>query len=281
MASTTDITNNNNKSIKEIIGEVIITQNTEPDHIYSALEYEICYEHNFKNFRITNIQPPSNVISYHADDAHIVSNPNEICVYKKNIYCSLTDKVISASNIFHVEEKIISSLYKIKHYDNNFEDYNKIPVIWCGNFSQVHFAFNIIDVRAAMFQFIMVNNWRRRLNQSCIPTEVIEYILPFVDILKINKNGDIDESPLNYKCQYNFDFPKIVSKAQIKKLFDLGMINMIMFTCYHDSFLRGSRYEEFAVLSDKGFDNEPAFQQRFGSKEKMHEFIQDIMQKHF
>jgi hypothetical protein len=271
----------NNESIKDIIGEVIITQNAEPEHIYSALEYEISYETYYKKYYITNINPPGNVISYHADDAHIVSNPNEIRVYKKNIHCSLTDKVISASEIYPIEEKLISSLYKIKHYDNNLEDYNKIPVIWCGYFSQVHFAFNIIDVRAAMFQFIMVNKLRRSLNQSCIPREVIEYILPFVDILKINKNGDIDESLLNYKCQYNFDFPKIVSKAQIKKLFDLGMINMIMSTCSHNSFLRGSQYEEFAVLSDKGFDNEPAFQQRFGSKEKMHEFIQDIMQKHF
>jgi hypothetical protein len=293
MAITTAIAN---KSLKEIIGEVTISLSPEPNEVYSKADgWEFSYDQWSDENELYN-RETGKLIKYHQGDTKIVVELGKIYVYKKTIYCGLSEKEIPASHIFYMEAKRITSPYKIKYakMDGAFiyeVNYNIVPFINLGRYNGVHFIFNITDVRMPMMQFVMSNNERRRLSQSCIPTEVIEYILPFADFLKINENGNA--SPLNLKCEYSSEFfdhkfnfreygfkPSIIiSKAQIKQLFNLGIIKMV--ASVSADIYRGLHYEEFGILSDEGFDNEPAFQQRFGSKEKMHEFIQHYMESHF
>jgi hypothetical protein len=273
------ITAANNESLKDIIGEVTTNQLTEP---YRVFREDEGWNYFYSNGSYKIFNETDETFTFPKDDFRCEVVSGEILVYKKSIECGLLGWTIYTTKLYHISEKRILSQYKIQNNGIYSVNYNKIPIISLGMDSDVNFVFNIKNMLASMLQFIMINNERRQLKQSCIPTEVIDYILPFADFLKINEKGNND-NPLNYKPEDNFDFPefpKVVSKAQIKKLFDLGMIKMIVSTTPNNYCLKTSLYGEFIVLSDESFDNEPIIEERFGTKENMHGFIHDFMENY-
>lgn len=233
--------------------------------IYSTDEWELWDSYVIIYVLHNNLM--HNNIEYLKSTTYIEQKNHEIHVYEKPYRCGLTLEKLSQKDIWTVVKKKIISKYRVQHINSISESYNSVPVIYMGP-QGVHFIFNIIDIRQLMqmHAFTMANNKCRQLNQPCISAEVIENVL--LSFFNLIKNDN--DNPLNFKCDINFELPTVVSKYQIKKLFELGFVQMILNIC-GDNY--GTQFEDFIILSDESFDNEILMQKRFGSKAEMHSFI--------
>lgn len=255
-----------NNNLNNIIGEIHMNILDTPTNIYSEDDHTLLRTID-GDYCFYNELTKTRHFHYYKDE-QLVKHPNSWYIYKKIIRCGLTKKIISYSDMFPIEVYNIISQYEITH--ENIRKGNPIRIINMGNFGPVHFVFNIIDIRKALFAFIICNNKRRFLEQPCMESETIEHILkPFIDYPYIDEH-------VNFKSEYNFKFPKFVSKYQIKKLYRLDMIKMVLLVSQFNL----SETTKYMVLSDESFDNNIILQNRFVSKTKMHEFINTYMLTH-
>lgn len=258
-----------NNALKDIIGEIKITHEKEPINTFSITLWT--YETEDGNNQVYFIKHNSSVpMVFNSMDIYIddISSDTNIYVYKKKYYNTLTKMFINVKNIFTITNKQIISASQISNFIPESLSYKfpekKIPIINMGQTSNHHFAFNIIDKHESILAFILAMNRRREDNNSCMPTELINDILPqFIDFLNINKDN---KSKTIFKCEYDFQFPKFISIYQIKKLLSLDMIKLIVKVNPYNN--------DYMVLSNEAFDSDNNVRKKFGSKIEMHKYIQ-------
>ena len=123
-------------------------------------------------------------------------------------------------------------------------------------------------------------NRRQSLNKPTVQPEMIEnHLLPFFGYVDIDGKKIHQYSPIalkkEYTCEYKDKMPEYFSMAQVKKLYELGIIKMLIPS--------GSSVHNYAIVSDDAFDNDPdgSLQHIFKTKLNMHPCIEQIFKELF
>ena len=266
-------TENNTLSLKDLIGEIIVSHSDEPTETYSAEDF-LVNEVNETDDTFEIFEIATGLWHYiYKRDTHVEVHPDRVDVYNKQYFCTLTQSFIRANNLCNVSDKTIVSKYKFSPYRSLYGDQFNAKIISTPCCS---FVFNIVDVRTKILAFLMSMNVRQSLGQCFLAPEVFDNcILPHFDGVKVEYEKRQDKMINNLHREYNGEFPEFMSLEQVKRLYELGMIKMIKRVS--SEITVGSQYERFGVLSDDAFDNDPegAVKKIFETKENMHVYIQE------
>ena len=278
------ISTTENNTLNELIGEVLYKLLDE--HLMVCPYANYCVQHMEDSIMVYNDETHS--YHYYKKISTVVNvSSDKVYVFEKQFLCSQTGKRIPSSDIFELYEFCAFNEFNIRYVKDKTGFYNNIPVIKTGTFEKTHFVFNLTDVKKSLLSFLLAQSARREIGQICVATEVIvNDVLPFFDCIKFDENDEIVCGENSIKCIYNFEFPKYFSKAQVKKLFELGMIKMVTMIYYNLSNKAVASYEVFydnpfdyisvnIILSDESFNRNTLASQYFGSKENMHAFIKE------
>ncbi len=139
----------------------------------------------------------------------------------------------------------------------------------------VSFIFNFNDTRKHALLALLLG-----LSQGvpCVLASkiIVEGVVPFMEGIMQSQDEIVFDNPQKYlRCEYNGELPYLMSKPQVRKLYDLGIIKMAMI---HKNSKGGYL---FSILSDDAFDNDPekSLKHIFGNKEKMHKYIEKMLKE--
>ena len=324
MDTVTSTENNSPKdnNLKELIGEVVKYYSDKPDKTFSRPEFEL--HGNDFDFKI--YQTDINKIVFYSSNSRFKLSEKTIDVFNKKYLCSLSGDIQvndfvyvyfrDALNEYTVSDSICEKHYCVHRYHSN--KYMQVPMIKLRvkeDFTKdgfdpsqyINFVFNIEDIRKKpLLAFFMMLNRKRTLNQPSLPLEVLKtnVLSYFNTIEKDNGEYDLNQSHDNLKCTVNYKLPMYFSRAQIKKLYELGIIKMVTNYFYDDKEAEEeeerllAEYDEddddndnwmyrhccqhtcnFRILSDESFDTDTTsvLKKKFQTKEKMHEYIQEMI----
>ena len=275
-------TEGNNFSLEDIIGKVSVYYPEEPDIVHVGPGLTI--DENEYEVQIYNRIERSHFY-YLKSDTRVEISPNKVCVYNKKFFCGLTKTFVEKYFICHVSPSMAISEYKIKlrPYDwcNSREN---VPIIRTPGLHESYFVFNYVDAcKQKMIALLAMLNKRRSLNQSTVQAEVIDtHILPLLGYVEVDGKKTQQFSPIGlekeYTCEYKGNIPEYLSMAQLKKLYELGMVKMLF-----PSTMSVSKYVEYNILSDNAFDNSPdgALQKQFKTKLNMQGCIEKELKRLF
>ena len=301
-----------NNCLKDIIGEVVEYYSDTPDETFTRPQFEIMVYGNW--IRIYESDTDKTVCEY--GNLHYEISDEKIDVFYKKYSCSLSGdiKYRDLINVYFrdaLDEYTISGNTCDKHYCKNqyhSRKYTQVPMIElrvdlpdsdCT--SRIQFAFNIEDVRKKpLLAFFMMLNRKRTLNQPSLPLEVLKTnVLSYFDTIEEDGTYVLNKSPDYLKCAGDYKISAFYSKAQIKKLYELGIIKIANIFRgsskeMEDKMLLDDGYDELGyihhhfwnhyydtrIMSDESFDadNKDVLKSEFQTKEKMHECIQVIIQ---
>ena len=260
-----------NNCLKDIIGEIIVSYSEEPYETFivsndALINQVIETEHTYEIFNITTgfrhyIQKKNVHIEFHTE---------RIDVFKKKYFCTLTQSFINSYALCYLSNVEMVSKYKYLNRPSFYGEQFNAQFI---STSRNSFVFNIVDIRKNILAFLMSMNARQSLEKSFLAPEVIEScILPYFDC---------DKRTTYLQREFKGVLPKYMSMEQVKRLYELGMIKMIMRVS--DPITMGSQHERFGILSDDAFDNdsEGAIKKIFKTKEHMHGYIERELKRLF
>jgi hypothetical protein len=180
-------------------------------------------------------------------------------IFKKKYHCGLSSNpnpqlyLVNIGRI--IDEYTIDCDFNIIYNPENYETAcDDVPIINIHGHSFV-FVFDFDFNKKALLALLMINKYRCLSNQSFIQTEVMDdCILPLMG------------------CKYKEKLPyNVFSKAQILKMYELGMLKIAVQKYTHVRTLYERRY---CLVSDETFDKESDFfKMEFGTKEKMYSRI--------
>ena len=292
MASVPSAENNSPKdinetslSLKDIIGELSVYYPEKPDmvHVGPGLTIE---ENEYEVQIYNSIERSSHY--YLRSDTRVEISPNEVRIYNKKFFCGLTKTFVEKNDICRVFPNLAISEYKIKRRPSWHNSRENVPIIRTPGLYESYFVFNYIDTcKQKILALLAMLNSRRSLNKSTVQTEVIEtHLLPILGYVDVDGKKTQQISPLSlkceYKCEYTGEIPEFLSMAQLKKLYELGMVRMLIGPTMSASG-SGYGYAEYNILSDDAFDNDPdgALQKRFKTKFNMHGYIERELKQLF
>lgn len=203
-------------------------------------------------------------------------DPTEIRIYKKyeQYFCNLSHAIITFRDIYRVIPQFINTNYQVSKSHCKITDFGAAKVINIPSHSNISFVFNYEDVRKkTILATLMVFEKLRSDNMPTIQTEVMnDLILPLLGCIKIKGRNTFEMRGAVYDSEYKGEFPSMISKAQLKKLYELGMIKMM--TQFKD-------YTYNYILSDEAYDKgiDGTLKKHFKSKESMHQYIHEILDK--
>ena len=292
MTSSATAENNCQKDIiKDVIGEVSIYYSDEPDEVHfgpglkiykNECEYEVRINNSIE--RSVYYYDERDSIEISPDEIEI-SPDEEVRVYTKKYLCSLTKTVFEKSHICRVSRHMAISEYNIESRPSSWrrDSLTNIPIIYTPSFRGSYgsyFVFNYVDTcKQKILALLMMLNRLRSLNQSTVQAEVIEtHLLPLLGYVDGKKTQQISSLSLEkeYTCEYKGKIPEYVSMAQLKKLYELGMVKMMILSS-------SSVTENLYILSDDAFDNDPDgfLQKKFETKFNMHGYIKRELNRLF
>ena len=265
MANASIIGYNSSKSLKDIIGEVNEYYSDIPDKSYIGPGLHV--NENMFLIKITNNQTNEHK-TFSKSRVCIKISLDKINVFYKQYYCSLSHTFINNKDMCRLSKKCILDEYKIS--DNCYwsDSRKNVPIISLLGYPDIYFVFNIKNIH----KNITILN-KCQLNQKSLPIELVDnIILPFL-------GHNIKDNCLEYECEYKEKFPEIISIAQLKKLYELGIVKMVkkISNNINDKSFKNQYY----ILSDDAFDNEPdgVIKNLFNTKEEMHVYIKTTLQK--
>ena len=269
-----------NISLEDIIGEVSIYYPEKPDTVHVGPGLFI--EQTKHEVRIYNsIELKVHLYSKSEIRFEISPDGNKICIYYKKFFCGLTKTFVEIDDICRISPCMAISEYSVRlRPDDWCNSQINVPVIHTSKLYRSYFVFNYIDTcKQKILALLMMLNRRQSLNQPTVQPEMIEYhLLSFFGYVDIDGKKIHRYSPIGlkkkYTCEYKDKMPKYLSMAQVKKLYELGMIKML----HQDS----SAYN-YAIVSDDAFDNDPdgRLQDIFKTKLNMHGCIERKLKELF
>ena len=288
MASVPSTENNSPKdsnetslSLKDIIGEMSVYYPEKPDMVHVGPGLTI--EENEHEVQIYNsIERSSHY--YLRSDTRVEISPNEVRIYNKKFFCGLTKTFVKKNDICRVFPNLAVSEYKIKRRRSWHDSRENVRIIGTPGLHESYFVFNYIDTRKQkILALLAMLNRRRSLNKPTVQAEVIEnHLLPILGYADVDGKKTHHFSPIGlkceYKCEYTGEIPEFLSMAQLKKLYELGMVRMLI-----RSPMPGSGYAEYNIVSDNAFDNDPDgdLQKKFETKFNMHGYIERELKQLF
>ena len=212
----------------------------------------------------------------------------EVNVFHKNYQCVVSWAFYQKEDLCTVGKELAMSEYKTT-YDWNggsipfLKKITRVPVIKMPSNTpmrhflprnEVCFVFNFNEERKHALLSLLLG-----LSQgetSFVASEVVvEGVVPCMGGIMQSQDKIVFDNPQEYlRCEYNGELPELMSKPQVRKLYDLGIIKMAKFDTN-----RSIPY--FFILSDDAFDNDPekSLERIFGNKEAMHEYIEEMLEK--
>jgi hypothetical protein len=197
-----------------------------------------------------------------------------------NIIDNKIDIYYKKKDLFNVYQKRAFNEYKIFGPSVMKEDCKNVSFISSQLWKNIGFVFNYKDkTKYALLAFLIsLNKYRLSNNKSCLPTELIDnFILPMC-------GGSEDVyNTIAFENEYKGNLMKTLNKSQVIKLYQLGMIQMAIpkLNTPFPKDMRGESFiPEYYVLSDEAFnaDTDGYLQKWFSTKEKMHEYIQKMLE---
>ncbi len=209
--------------------------------------------------------------------AQVVIKRNGIKLFRNKYFCNISKSIVEEKDLFSTTKGYALNKHNVKfdqhlHFTLKPVYYINIPTKYSRhNRHSFSFVFNIADMREIYAD--LHNNLLKSL-----PFEIVLEILKYQNI---EKKGDglfqVTDFPFDFSQEFQGKIPDILSKLQLKKLFEIGAIKLaVSYWVKHSNI----------VLSDQSYDhvypgNFPnALHSIFKSKEEMHEvkdaFLEDF-----
>ena len=207
---------------------------------------------------------------------NIMIKKNEILIFKINYICNITKSIETKSNLFSTEKGYALNNHVVKLNEHKW--FSLKPVYYINSIvhsvydpmyeyeheygiDNITFVFNVVDMRK-----IYAETFNKLLD--FLPYEMVLHIISFMDIKK-KGNGYFKETdfPFDFVQEFQGEIPEILSRSQLKKLYDNGTIKVAA---------QGIGYNSFSAMTDESYDHvypndaPNALKQMFKSKKEMH-----------
>ena len=276
---------NNAVSLKHIIGELNESYSPTPHKTYRGKNLKVSEEYG-----LTTIWDPDTLfLKWFCERKSLVKTTygsdgmTEVNVFHKRYECGVSGAFYQKEDLCYVNEVLAWSEYETFR-SLGFPTIKKCPTVpviyipgesnWRGG-ERMSFVFNFNDTRKhALLALLLGSNCT---GTSSLASEIIvEGVVPCMEGIMQSQDEIVFDNPHEYlRCEYNGELPKLMSKPQVRKLYDLGIIKMVKLDTNNLS------SQKWFILSDDAFDNDPekSLKHIFGNKEKMHKYIKEMLKK--
>ena len=276
---------NNAVSLKHIIGELNESFSPTPNETYRGKNLKVISE--FGPRRLWD--PDTLFFKWFCERKSLVKTTygsdgmTEVNVFHKRYECGVSGAFYQKEDLCYVNEELAWSEYETFRA-LGFPTIKKCPTVpviyipgesnWPGE-ERGSFVFNFNDTRKhALLALLLGSNCT---GTSSLASEIIvEGVVPFMEGIMQSQDEIVFDNPHEYlRCEYNGELPYLMSKPQVRKLYDLGIIKMVKFDTNNEYL------QKCFILSDDAFDNDPdkSLESMFGNKEVMHEYIEEMLEK--
>jgi hypothetical protein len=238
MATTINTENNTNNSftnLKSVIGEVVFSHEefVESYHIgnHSKIEQNSdtviirndFYYHNdvFSNSSIVSSSnsSPRIIIFKERDDLKVEITKDKVNIYKRKYYCPVSKKLVDGSELFHVRVGYALNKFVVLPKQHRKLKLQPVPYIYCGSLYAVKFIFDIVDARDFYPQGL-------NILKDFLPQELLDRIAFYLGSDKFKDEYSPTDFPsTTFYSKYKGPVPNKLSQAQLKKLYELGIVN--------------------------------------------------------
>ena len=224
---------------------------------------------------IENLKDLIGEISIRKDDEPetFVSNSGKhVQVYNDIYYCSLSDAIVDKKDIFEIKEGYAFNGHTVITRPHHSFNLKQVSYIIASNSKgyTMPFVFNIRDVRKSY-----VYAAKMLYDYFNLPKEIIDLIMWYSGCSKPKDEYTVKDFPFNFEREYKGPLPTVVSREQLKQLYELGIVKMA---------IKLNILPCFTNLTDESFDHvypsntKNRLSERFKTKEKMHECIQKVLE---
>lgn len=273
-------TENNIQSLESIVGSVSVYFDNEPDYIIKINKTK---KQNFKEDEerywieeYSSKYGMHDIWEFFKENGYVEIYKNRIEVYLKKYHCGFSQQdnvsTYKVSYVYPITENVATTN---NHSREGLESL-PVPYIHIGTLSKTRelfgFIFNIVDTQNSYYH-------ATQQLQEILPQELVEKIISHFGCDKSKRKYTHDDFPLIVEPHYKGQVPTLLSKYQLRKLYDLGFIKF-SFQPHH---LIGWHY----ILNDDGFDTiypnnvKNCVRDKFKTKENMHNEIESILDKLF
>ena len=239
---------------------------------YEILEFSKYYELVFKDGTTEELEKYGNYIEFQQD--RILSYPTfYFCnIDKKNVYVYETQKGFALNT--HVIKKTQHSVFPLNpvHFIDIAGTYTYRRTDY-----YFSFVFNVVDMRK------IYTDLSDKLLES-LPFEMIIRIFSFLNFTK-KGNGlyTVSDFPFNFLQEFEGEIPKVLSKIQLKKLYEIGAIKLAYKSVSSFNTLSG----QLTQMTDESYEHvypnnaQNLLQKIFKSKEEMNLVRDSFLEKFF
>ncbi len=240
---------------------------------YYLLEFSKYYELVFKkDGSVEHLEKYGNYIEFEQD--RILSYPTfYFCnIDKKNVYVYETQKGFALNT--HVVKKTQHSVFPLNpvHFIDIAGTYT-----YRRRDYYFSFVFNVVDMRK------IYTDLSDKLLES-LPFEMIIHIFSFLNFTK-KGNGlyTVSDFPFNFLQEFEGEIPKVLSKIQLKKLYEIGAIKLAYKSASSFNTLDG----QLTQMTDESYEHvypnnaQNLLQKIFKSKEEMNLVRDSFLEKFF
>lgn len=212
---------------------------------------------------------------------HVITHDRPWCCYSEQWVEE--NEICRVERVFILNEHIVQKQEYFQCADDSGPTLNKGHVVEVkkklqedGSVRSIHFIFNIDDIRKQrIMAFYMANHERRQHDLPFLPTEIINKIVE--DYPKC--------FPYNCESSYKGHIPNRISRAELKILYEMGIVKMGFHLRKHHKTPQGDR-KKIVVLSDESFDyispdGNKKLEVVFYHKETMRMHIEVMMERYF
>ena len=183
-------------------------------------------------------------------------------IVKERLYCSLSNTFIKEEDTHTLVYGFALNTHVLRYKQHPIFNLKRVPYI------SLDFL-DICDETNAMFVFNIEELRKTRLLAMLLNIHMASEL---IDYMRVNFL-DTELFPYQFGCEYKGKFPEIISNAQLKKLYELGMVKMGFVELYSGS---------IKIMSDEAFDHiysngRNDLQRKFKTKENMHDYIRKIL----
>jgi hypothetical protein len=205
-------------------------------------------------------------------EVFVLSHGKHVEVYNDIYHCSLSNSVVDKKDIFNLSEGYALNEHIVFNQPHHSFTLKQVSYILASDSKghSVPFVFKVMDMRKSyVYAATML------YEHFNLPKELVDLIMWFSGCPQPKGVYTVKDFPFNFEREYKGRLPSIVSREQLKRLYELELVNMAIkltsFPCY-------------TALTDESFDyvypnNSPNWlSSHFETKEKMHEYIQNVLE---
>ncbi len=269
MSSITTTNNNLNiNDIATIMSALTISQKSTPDETI-IVNKEFVQE----NDEYYLISRDGVEVEYSKSRGSFVISKKKVEVYPYYYFCNISQKCIKYP--YKLEKGY--ALNKHVVLQNPHHQYYLKPVHYVS--LNVSYFDSVRSIDRFLYVVFDIEDTRKthayaldKLSEH-LPKEIIDNVALYLGIKKYKSKYELADFPFNFVQKYKETMPTYLSLAQIKKLYELGVVKIGF-----------ERHTSINIMTDAAFDyvypqnGINRVRQLFGTKENMHTFIQSVFQ---